>query len=83
MLIQQKTITFGNVTEVAAEMQKAIGEGCCEFDFANVERVDSSAIALAVEILKFSEKSGVKLEIRNVPESFKKLGALYGFKRLY
>lgn len=83
MLIQQKTITFRNVTEVAAEMQKAIGEGCSEFDFANVERVDSSAIALAAEILKYSEKKGVKLEIRNVPESFKKLGVLYGFNRLY
>ncbi len=82
MVIEQKEILFTNVLEVSKAANKAIDNGDGLLDFQKVKRVDSSAIALVLDLLRRSQTKGLCLTISNPPESFTRLVGLYGLNGL-
>ncbi|HKO87234.1 MAG TPA: STAS domain-containing protein [Burkholderiales bacterium] len=51
--------------------------GISSVDFAEVVNADSSAIALALAMLREAEASGRKLNFQNIPPTMLKLARLY------
>jgi len=78
MVIEQKEIFFTNVLDVSKAANKAIDSGDGLLDFQQVKRVDSSAIALVLDLLRRSQAKGLRLTVSNPPESFTRLVRLYG-----
>jgi len=78
MVIEQKEILFTNVLDVSKAANRAIDNGDGLLDFRQVKRVDSSAIALVLDLLRRAQAKGVRLTLSNPPESFTRLVGLYG-----
>lgn len=85
MQITEKSITFANVVELSKQVSDSIKSGDITFDFTNVEKVDSSAIALALDIVRQAETMDSKQKVRflNTPESFKNLTHLYHLENIF
>lgn len=82
MVIEQQEILFTNVLAVSKIANKALDGGDAVLDFQQVKRVDSSAIALVLDLLRRAQKKGVQLTVLNPPESFTRLENLYGLRDL-
>lgn len=82
MIIEQREILFTNVLEVSKAANKAIDSGDCVVDFHLVKRVDSSAMALVLDLLRRAQTKGLRLTVLNPPESFTRLEKLYGLGEL-
>lgn len=71
----------GNLThaEAAAVLQAAVAQlaGVRALDFSAVGRVDSSALAL---LLDLKRQAGGTLAVQGLPESMTRLAALYGLE---
>ncbi len=85
MQITEKNITFANVAELSKQVSDSIKNGDVSFDFTNVEKVDSSAIALALDIVRQAEATDSKQKVcfLNTPESFKNLTHLYHLENIF
>lgn len=78
MIIEQREILFTNVVEVSKAANRAVDKGDGVMDFHLVKRVDSSAIALVLDLFRRAQAKGLQLTVKNPPESFKRLEKLYG-----
>lgn len=78
MQISENYISFDNALAVLAQGEKAIAAGDDVIDMCNVQKTDSSAVALVLAWMRTCQKSGRSLRISNTPESFQKLVRLYG-----
>lgn len=82
MIIEQREILFTNVLEVSKAANKAVDSGDGIVDFHLVKRVDSSAMALVLDLLRRAQTKGLRLTVLNPPESFTRLEKLYGLGEL-
>ncbi|MCW8943913.1 MAG: STAS domain-containing protein [Sedimenticola sp.] len=70
-------LVFANVTAVLGQIDKQLqGKESLVIDLANVEDVDSSGLALLLEILERGQRRGIALSFRALSE------ALLGIARL-
>lgn len=83
MLVKETEIDFKNARALLEEGLVAVHKGDGEIDLQNVKKVDSSAIALALDWLRCAEKLGKPLKLINRPDSFNKLIELYGLSKVF
>lgn len=72
-------LVFANVTRLLAQVESLLGgveQAPLVIDLSGVEDVDSSGLALLLEVLERARHHGVSLRIRSLPE------ALLGIARL-
>jgi len=67
---------------VAACLERALPAGDLMFDFSDVTRVDSSALALLLAWLRRAKAQGCVVELRALPEPLLALARLYGVDAL-
>jgi len=73
-----KTLTVANATEALAQGLAALRAGQTVFDLGQVETVDSAAVSVMLAWQRAAVQHGIKLELRNLPESLLSLTKLYG-----
>jgi len=73
-----KSLTVGNATEALAQGLAALRAGQTVFDLGQVEAVDSAAVSVMLAWQRAAVQHGIKLELRNLPESLQSLTKLYG-----
>lgn len=61
---------------------EAIEDGESEFDFSEVEKVDSTAVSLLLTIRRSEAFTGRCMESTNVPKELRQLTELYGLDKL-
>lgn len=77
MFTAPATVTAANAHTVLAEGLQAIAGGQLEFDFAATQQADSAAVAMLLSWQRAAQKSGVQLQLRNLPASLQSLARLY------
>lgn len=77
MKLTYKKVNCSNAMNVLNEGLKAIDNGDYTFDLSEVQRIDSSAIAVAVRWKQEAEKKKASIKFINVPENLNKLSDLY------
>lgn len=82
MKISQPQITNVNAMEVLDEGLKALRQGDFIVDLSGVERIDSSAIAIALKWKQEAQKLGGDLKFIYASENLKKLSDLYNVSSL-
>jgi phospholipid transport system transporter-binding protein len=73
-----KSLTVANATEALAHGLAALRAGQSVFDLSQVEAVDSAAVSVMLAWQRAAAQSGIKLELRNLPEQLQSLTKLYG-----
>jgi ABC-type transporter Mla MlaB component len=68
-------LTVVNYVERLEEAKAALREGLLAIDFANVQEIDSSAIAFMLECVR---ASGNKVVFKSLPNTLSGLVSLYG-----
>jgi len=71
-------MTMDTVSALFAEGLKSNQSGSVEIDFAQVEKMDSSAVSLMLVWLREAQRKQVSLRFLNVPENLQSLAKLYG-----
>jgi phospholipid transport system transporter-binding protein len=74
----QGPVTLFTVPELLAGTGTNSGAGLRRVDLAGVTEVDSSAVALALELCRRARAAGSTLEFENVPDAMRNLARLYG-----
>ena len=82
MKISQPQITNVNAMEVLDEGLKALRQGDFIVDLSGVERIDSSAIAIALKWKQEAQKLGGDLKFIHASENLTKLSDLYNVSSL-
>ncbi|GAB1826387.1 STAS domain-containing protein [Turicimonas sp. TL08] len=82
MKISQPQITNANAMEVLDEGLKALRQGDFIVDLSGVERIDSSAIAIALKWKQEAQKLGGDLKFIHASENLIKLSDLYNVSSL-
>lgn len=82
MKISQPQITNANAMEVLDEGLRALRQGDFIVDLSGVERIDSSAIAIALKWKQEAQKLGGDLKFIHASENLKKLSDLYNVSSL-
>lgn len=82
MKLSCKQITNVNAMEVLREGLEALKRSDFVVDLSGVERIDSSAIAVALRWKKEAQKLGGDLKFINASENLKKLSDLYNVSSL-
>jgi phospholipid transport system transporter-binding protein len=72
------SLTFNNAQTVLQAGLRALADGQAEFDFADVNAVDSAAIATMLAWQRAARKAGKVLSFRNLPANLQSLVKLYG-----
>ncbi|MBV8208688.1 MAG: STAS domain-containing protein [Burkholderiaceae bacterium] len=78
MRVDTDRIVNTNATALLQRGEAAIREGDSHFDLSNVQRCDSSAVALLLAWERAARERGVRLEFAGVPASLRSLAKLYG-----
>ncbi|MFA5172217.1 MAG: STAS domain-containing protein [Sulfuriferula sp.] len=71
-------LTLNTATKQLADGLDAIKQGCVEFDFAAVAKLDSTALAFILVCQRAASNSNYKLSCTHLPENLKNLAILYG-----
>jgi phospholipid transport system transporter-binding protein len=71
-------MTLDQANRLLAEGVAVVASGSGEFDFKDVQRVDSAALSLMLAWQRRAGASSKPLSFRNVPENLRALAALYG-----
>ena len=74
----QGEITIASVTSQLADAFAALKQGMAIYDFAALQRMDSSALALFLLCQREAEGLGMQLKCINLPQNLKNLATLYG-----
>lgn len=61
---------------------EAIEDGESEFDFSEVEKVDSTAVSILLTIRRSEASAGRRMTLTNVPKELRQLTELYGLGEL-
>lgn len=83
MRLQEQHIGFDNAVQVLKEGLNAISGGDVIFDFSNVQKADSAAIAVVLDWIRHAQSKGLECKVLNAPDSFNKLVRLYGLNQLF
>lgn len=78
-VIVEGALTNATVAGLIAAARAAVRSGPSVIDLAGVTQVDSTAIALVLDLTRTADHA---LTLRNVPEGFLKLARLYGVDEL-
>lgn len=71
-------LTLNTVTKQLVDGLDALKRGCVEFDFAEVTKLDSTAIAFILVCQRRAITNNQKLLYCNLPENLVNLATLYG-----
>lgn len=74
----QGEISIASVTSQLADAFVALKQGIAIYDFAALQKMDSSALALILMCQREAERLGMQLKCINMPQNLKNLAALYG-----
>ena len=75
-----KQLTFEEYPEVQRDVAEALRQGDTVLDFGQVDRVDSTAVALLLYAKRQAQTLGLTLKCENLPESYDELVMLYGLE---
>jgi phospholipid transport system transporter-binding protein len=81
-LIVSGSLTLASVSAALAEGNAAIGEGARTVDLAQVEDLDSSALALLLAWLREAKRRNLNLVFENLPQGLTTIARLYGVAEL-
>jgi phospholipid transport system transporter-binding protein len=81
-LVLSGAVTLGNVAQVLEEGRRHLADGAATVDLAEVNEVDSSALALLLAWLREAKAAGRSLTFANLPESLQTIARLYGVQDL-
>ena len=76
-------ITFEEFAQAKAALKAALAQGDTVLDFSQVERVDSTAVALILFARREALRAQRPLKLVGMPESFDELVKLYGLEELF
>lgn len=76
-------ITFEEFAQAKQVLKEALATGDAVLDFSQVERVDSTAVALILYARREALRSNLPLQLVGMPESFDELVQLYGLETLF
>lgn len=76
-LVLEGEITFGTVTELLESGRQHVRGAAEIIDFERVSTVDSSAVALCLELLREAGANGHTLAFANLPAAMTNLARLY------
>jgi len=83
MKIQQKQVTSQSAGQVFKDLEAAIKAGDFLLDFADVVRIDSSAVALVLHGLRIAKRKKATFKVAHAPESLSRLVAAYSLETLF
>lgn len=75
-------LTYREARQVLARVVEQLAVPETVLDLAEVNEVDSSAIALVLALLRRAEEHSIVLRCENVPVNLRSLAALYGVETL-
>jgi phospholipid transport system transporter-binding protein len=75
-------LTMRTVPSLVADAERHFREGVRAVSFAGATEVDSSAVALALELQRQAALQNVALQVLDLPEAMKNLATLYGVAEL-
>jgi phospholipid transport system transporter-binding protein len=81
-LILEGAITLDTVPAFMGAVEEQLGQGARVVDFREVTEVDSAAVALALEWLRWSAGNNAGLRLANLPAAMQNLARLYGVSEL-
>jgi phospholipid transport system transporter-binding protein len=81
-LIVSGGLTLASVTAALAEGNAAIAEGARTVDLAQVEELDSSALALLLAWMREAKRRNLSLVFENLPQGLTTIARLYGVAEL-
>ncbi len=71
-------VTFYEAANIEREMSQALQRGVVRFDWQAVDKVDSAAVALALQLQRIAVTKKVELVHCHLPQAFLDLADLYG-----
>ncbi|BBP00848.1 STAS domain-containing protein [Sulfuriferula nivalis] len=71
-------LTLNTATQQLVNALDAIKHGCVEFDFANVAKLDSAALAFILTCQRAANAINQKIHFSHLPENLINLATLYG-----
>jgi phospholipid transport system transporter-binding protein len=81
-LILEGAITLDTVPAFMGAVEEQLKQGARVVDFREVTEVDSAAVALALEWLRWSAGGNTTLRLANLPAAMQNLAKLYGVSEL-
>lgn len=75
-------VTFYEAAKIEREISQAVQRGVVCFDWQAVEKVDSAAVALALQLQRIAAANHVALSHLHLPQAFLDLADLYGVSHL-
>lgn len=82
MQFQARHIGFDNAVVILNQGLKAIDSGDFVMDMQDVQKTDSSAVAVVLEWIRQAQAKNADLKVINAPDSFQKLVKLYSLSDL-
>lgn len=81
-LILEGPVTLDTVSGLAGAAREHLQHDVRVVDFRGVTEVDSAAVALALDWLRFAAGNNSKLRLENLPAAMQNLAKLYGVSEL-
>ncbi len=81
-LILEGPVTLDTVPGLAGAAREHLQHGVRVVDFRGVTEVDSAAVALALDWLRFAAGNNSELRLENLPAAMQNLAKLYGVSEL-
>jgi phospholipid transport system transporter-binding protein len=81
-LILEGAITLDTVPAFMGAVEEQLRQGARVVDFRDVTEVDSAAVALALEWLRWAAGAGTGLRLANLPAAMQNIAKLYGVAEL-
>ena len=78
MKLAGPALTNDNASLVLEEVRAAVASGYVQIDLAEINQVDSSAVAVLVSLARVARSRSACLQIKNAPASLVSLAQLYG-----
>ncbi|MGZ8256352.1 MAG: STAS domain-containing protein [Gallionella sp.] len=75
-------LTLANVPAIYAQGLQQMSAGSWLVDCAQLESVDSSAVALLLAWLRATQRKNVSLRVANLPNNLLSLASLYGVEAM-
>jgi ABC-type transporter Mla MlaB component len=82
VLLVDGPMTLGTVPGLLEQGGALLAEGVRRIDLGGATEVDSSAVALALELQRRAKDAGGEITLEKVPEAMRNLARLYGVSSL-
>jgi len=81
-LILEGPVTLDTVPGLASSAREHLHQGVRAIDFRGVTDVDSAAVALALDWVRYAAGNNASLHLQNLPQAMRNLAQLYGVSEL-